>query len=66
MQVQAACQVPWLEEVILDFLEVHGLKEAVSLVKQAGKRCIVCTPRSGPTLAPVWHVSAAHPLQTYL
>ena len=36
MQVQAACQVPWLEEVILDFLEVHGLKEAVSLVKQAG------------------------------
>ena len=49
-QVQAACQVSWLEEVILDFLEVHGLKEAVSLVKQAGKRCIVCTPRSGPAL----------------
>ncbi len=52
VQVQAACQVPWLDDVILDFLEVHGLKEAVSLVKQAGKRCVVCTPRSGPALAP--------------
>ncbi len=53
VQVQAACQISWLEEVILDFLEVHGLKEAVNLVKQAGKRCIVCTPRFAPTLAPV-------------
>ena len=50
-QVQAACEVPWLSEVILDFLEVHGLKEAVGLVKQAGKRCVVCTPRSAPVLA---------------
>ena len=45
MQVEAACRVPWLKEVILDFLEVHGLKEAVGLVKAAGKKCIVCTPR---------------------
>ena len=52
VQVQAACRVSWLEEVILDFLEVHGLREAVAMVKQAGKRCIVCTPRSGPVLAP--------------
>ena len=48
MQVEAACRVPWLNEVILDFLEVHGLKEAVGLVKAAGKKCIVCTPRCGP------------------
>ena len=45
MQAEAACRVPWLKEVILDFLEVHGLKEAVGLVKAAGKKCIVCTPR---------------------
>ena len=44
-QADAACQVPWLEEVALDFLEVHGLREAVARVKQAGKRCIVATPR---------------------
>jgi hypothetical protein len=47
-QVEAACRVPWLNEVILDFLEVHGLKEAVGLVKAAGKKCIVCTPRCEP------------------
>ena len=45
MQVEAACRVPWLKEVILDFLEVHGLEEAVGLVKAAGKKCILCTPR---------------------
>jgi hypothetical protein len=45
MQVEAACRVPWLKEVILDFLEVHGLKEAVGFVKAASKKCIVCTPR---------------------
>ncbi len=45
MQVEAACAVPWLEEVILDFLEVHGLRQAVALVRDAHKRCIVATPR---------------------
>jgi len=44
-QADAACQVPWQKEVALDFLEVHGLREAVARVKQAGKRCIVATPR---------------------
>jgi hypothetical protein len=37
-QVSAALDVPWLQEVILDFLEVHGLKEAVAAVKGAGKQ----------------------------
>lgn len=45
MQVEAACEVPWLEEVILDFLEVHGLRKAVAAVKAAHKRCVVATPR---------------------
>lgn len=48
LQVEEACKVPWLGEVILDFLEVHGLKEAVALVKGSGKRCVVCTPRHAP------------------
>lgn len=44
-QVQAALEVPWLEEVIVDFLEVHGLKEAVAAVRAAGKRVVVALPR---------------------
>ena len=50
VQVEAACQVPWLSEIILDFLEVHGLKEAVSLVRHAGKKCIIGTPRCAALL----------------
>lgn len=41
-QVSAALAVPWLWEVVLDFLEVHGLKEAVAAVKGAGKQVGVC------------------------
>ena len=37
-QVSAALAVPWLDEVIVDFLEVHGLKEAVGAVQAAGKQ----------------------------
>eukprot|EP00466_Bigelowiella_natans_P012210 jgi/Bigna1/34861/e_gw1.7.7.1 len=45
-QVLAAMDVEWLDEVILDFLEVvHGLKEACASVRKAGKRLIVATPR---------------------
>ena len=44
-QVTAACEIPWLNEICLDFLEVHGLREAVLQVKSAGKTCIVATPR---------------------
>lgn len=39
-QVSAACAIPWLEEIYLDFLEVHGLREAVKQVQDAGKRCV--------------------------
>ena len=38
-------QVEWLEEIMLDFLEVQGLNEAVARVKSAGKRVVVATPR---------------------
>jgi len=44
-QVQAACAVPWLKEVVLDFLEVHGLRECLQTVRAAGKRAVVATPR---------------------
>jgi collagenase-like PrtC family protease len=44
-QVDAAIQVPWLTEIVLDFLEVHGLKEACEAVRQSGKRVVVASPR---------------------
>lgn len=44
-QVEAALQLPWLDEVILDFLEVHGLKEAVAAVQGAGRQAVVAMPR---------------------
>ncbi|KAI8103042.1 hypothetical protein M9434_005830 [Picochlorum sp. BPE23] len=44
-QVDAALEVDWLEEVILDFLEVKGLQQSCKKVKNAGKRVIVATPR---------------------
>lgn len=44
-QVDAAAAVPWLSEMILDFLEVHGLKEACATVREAGKRVVVAAPR---------------------
>lgn len=44
-QAAAAATVPWLDEVTLDFLGVHGLKAAVAEVRAAGKRCVVALPR---------------------
>ncbi|GIL91501.1 hypothetical protein Vretimale_18788 [Volvox reticuliferus] len=44
-QVDAALQVPWLREVIVDFLEVLGLKEAVTAIRASGRRVVVATPR---------------------
>lgn len=44
-QALAASRIPWLKEVTLDFLEVHGLREAVGVVQAAGKKAIVATPR---------------------
>eukprot|EP00890_Picochlorum_soloecismus_P002128 jgi/Picsp_1/2916/NSC_01141-R1_peptidase u32 len=44
-QVDAAITVDWLEEIIIDFLEVKGLRESCDKVHQAGKRVIVAAPR---------------------
>lgn len=44
-QVRAALEVPWLQEVVVDFLEVQGLKEAVQAVRASGKKVVVATPR---------------------
>eukprot|EP00636_Phaeomonas_parva_P019277 CAMPEP_0118883032 /NCGR_PEP_ID=MMETSP1163-20130328/22176_1 /TAXON_ID=124430 /ORGANISM="Phaeomonas parva, Strain CCMP2877" /LENGTH=1096 /DNA_ID=CAMNT_0006820315 /DNA_START=59 /DNA_END=3349 /DNA_ORIENTATION=+ len=44
-QVSAAVAIDWLPEVVLDFLEIHGLKEAVAEVRASGKRVAVATPR---------------------
>lgn len=44
-QVSAACLVPWVEEIYLDFLEIHGVREKVNEIKRSNKRCIICTPR---------------------
>eukprot|EP00892_Ulva_mutabilis_P001378 jgi/Ulvmu1/11240/UM073_0012.1 len=44
-QAAAAATLPWLDEVTLDFLSVHGLKAAVADVHAAGKRCVVALPR---------------------
>lgn len=44
-QAEAAIQVNGVEEIALDFLEVHGLQKTVQLVQGAGKIAIVATPR---------------------
>ena len=44
-QVEAAIKIPWLQDIIVDFLEVHGLKEHCEMVHAAGKRITVATPR---------------------
>ena len=44
-QVRAALTFPELSELIVDFLEVKGLREAVELIQSAGKRAIVASPR---------------------
>jgi putative protease len=40
-QVEAALQVDWLDEVIVDFLEVQGLKEACESVRQQNELLFV-------------------------
>lgn len=44
-QVSAALAIPWLSEVIVEFLEVHGLREAVAAVRGAGKQVRVFLAR---------------------
>ena len=45
LQVTAACSLPYIQEITLDFLEVHGLREAVQEIKNAKKVAVVATPR---------------------
>jgi hypothetical protein len=45
LQVAAACSLPYIQEITLDFLEVHGLREAVQEIKNAKKIAVVATPR---------------------
>jgi len=44
-QVEAVLKLPWVPEVILDFLEAHGLKEALAAVQASGKQAVVALPR---------------------
>ncbi len=44
-QVEAALACGGVGEIVLDFLEVHGLKEACALVRAAGHRLVVAAPR---------------------
>ncbi|MCG6967417.1 MAG: U32 family peptidase [Chromatiaceae bacterium] len=44
-QVEAALAIDGIGEIVLDFLEVHGLKEACQSVRRAGRRLVVATPR---------------------
>ena len=44
-QAEAAIDAPGVEEITLDFLEVHGLQKAVKLVQASGKTAVVATPR---------------------
>lgn len=44
-QVEAALRIDWLDEIVVDFLEVHGLKQACEAVRAAGRRLVVAAPR---------------------
>jgi collagenase-like PrtC family protease len=44
-QVDAALADTGVDELILDFLEVHGLKDACAAVRDAGRSLIVAAPR---------------------
>ncbi len=44
-QVDAALNLEGVDELIVDFLEVHGLKQACEHVKRANRRLVVAAPR---------------------
>lgn len=44
-QVDAALQLDGIDEILVDFLEVHGLKQACEAVRLASRRLIVAAPR---------------------
>jgi collagenase-like PrtC family protease len=44
-QVNAALKIDSLSAIIVDFLEVHGLKDACDAVKEKGRMLVVAAPR---------------------
>jgi collagenase-like PrtC family protease len=44
-QVDAAITLPSVTQIILDFLEIQGLKQACEKVKNAGKKLVIAAPR---------------------
>jgi putative protease len=44
-QVDAALELPEIDEITVDFLEVHGLKQACEAIRDAGRRLVVAAPR---------------------
>ena len=44
-QVETCCAFDFLDEIQADFLEVHGLRDAVKKIQEAGKKAVVATPR---------------------
>lgn len=44
-QVDAALAIADVDEIVVDFLEVHGLKDACEQVRNAGRRLVVAAPR---------------------
>ena len=44
-QVHAALKIDWLSTIIVDVLEVHGLKDACEAVKEKGRILVVAAPR---------------------
>lgn len=55
-QVDAALADGAPDEIVVDFLEVHGLKEACAAVRGAGQHLVVAAPRVfKPGEARLWH-----------
>ena len=44
-QVETCCAFDFLDEIQADFLEVHGLRDAVKKIQETGKKAVVATPR---------------------
>ncbi|MCB1802085.1 MAG: U32 family peptidase [Gammaproteobacteria bacterium] len=44
-QVDAALAITEVDEIVVDFLEVHGLKEACAAVREHRRRLVVAAPR---------------------
>jgi U32 family peptidase len=44
-QVEAALELPELDEIAVDFLEVRGLREAIRAVQATGRKAVAVSPR---------------------